>query len=190
MSETVESPVVKLNNSKAFSDAFRLLKENAVLLIVSGILGVIVSALCFGILVFPMMMGMFAICNRLAAGDATKPVIGDLFKGFSFFIPGLVLFILAISGLLICGIGIIVTVPVALLGMLRVVDKDASIGEAIKFGFDVIFKQKQWMFIVLAIVAGVLGQLGCVICCVGYFVTLPLYFAAIACGYRQLCPKA
>lgn len=184
-----ETTCAKLDFGKALSDAFGLLKGNLCLLIVTGLLSVLVSSFCF-LLGGAMMMGMFFICDRLVTGEATKPQIGDLFKGFSFFVPGLVLQLFGCLGVIACYIGIFITMPVAVIGMLRIIDKGVTIGEAIKFGFDLIFKQKQWMFILLLIVAGILSSLGIILCGVGMFVTLPLYYLILACGYRQLCPKA
>lgn len=185
-----ESATVKLNISKAVTDSLDLYKENIVLLIVSGVLASLVSSCSFGLLSGAMFIGMFMMSDRLITRDETKPVFGDLFKGLSHFIPGLVLVIFGALGVIVCGIGIFITMPVALLGMLRVADKGVSIGEAISFGFDVIFKQKQWMFIVLMVVAGILSSLGSVLCGVGVLATFPLYYLVLANGYRQLCPKA
>lgn len=184
-----ETTSLNLDFGKAFGDSFGLLKDNLCLLIVSGLISMLLSTFCF-LLIGAMMMGMFFICDRLVAGDETKPQIGDMFKGFSFFVPGLVLTIFGVLGCVACYIGVFITMPVALLGMLRILDKGVTIGEAVKFGFDMIFKRKQWMFVLLVFVAGILSSLGFVLCGVGVFLTLPLYYLAIACGYRQLCPKA
>lgn len=190
MNEVVVNSNVNLDVTKAVRDAFGLLKDNLVLLIVSSLIASILSCACLGLLVGPMMMGMFLICDRLVSGDAAKPTIGDLFKGFSFFVPGLVLALFAGLGSVACGVGALVTMPVAMLGMFRVIDKGVSLGEAISFGFSAIFKQKQWMFIVLMIVASILAQLGVFLCVIGVFVTMPLYYLVLACGYRQIFPKA
>lgn len=184
-----ETAVVKLDFGKALSDAFGLLKGNLCLLIVSTLIATLLSSFCF-LLFGAMVMGMFIICDRLVTGGETKPEIGDLFKGFSFFVPGLVLALFGCLGMIACYVGIFITMPVAILGMLRIIDKGVTIGEAIKFGFDMIFKQKQWMFILLLIVAGILSGLGAILCGVGVLLTAPLYYLILACGYRQLCPKA
>lgn len=184
----VELP--KLDFGKAIKDSVAILKENPVLLIVVGLISTFVSGAAFGLLSGPMFMGMFAICDRLVTGDAQKPQIGDVFQGFSFFVPGLVLSLFSGVGAFACGLGVLVTGPIAAIAMMRVLEKGDSIGDAIKFGFDLIFKRKQFMLIVLFLVAGVLAQLGLVLCFVGIYLTLPLAFLVPVCAYRQLFPKS
>jgi len=190
MNESVDAPATRLDVTKAVRDSFEIFKSNAVLLIVATAIATVASSLCLGIIIGPMMIGVFMICDRLVCHDAAKPAIGDLFKGFSYFIPGFVLAVFSMLGLILCGFGVLITLPIGVLAMFRIVDKGVSLGEALSFGFDAIFKKKQWQFIVLLFVAGFVSQIGAVICGLGILLTMPFYYLIFACGYRQMYPKA
>lgn len=144
----------------------------------------------FGIIFMPpSLMGMFYVSDRLVTGNAKETTAWTAFKGFSFRGPALLLLIFACLGYFACGVGVWITFPIATLGMLRVLDKGVSCIEAIKFGFNALFKQNQWMFIVLMIVASFLSGLGSFFFIIGILVTMPLYFLILVCGYRQIYPK-
>lgn len=185
----VGSELPKIDMGAAIKQSFDLLKANAVLLIVTSVLTCLVSSATGSLLLGPMMMGMFIICDQLILGDAAKPGVGDVFKGLSFFLPGLVLDIVGDAGLIVCGIGTIVTMPLATWAMMRVADTGMGVGDALKDAWDFIFTKKQFMFIVVVLVAGILASLGTILCGIGVFVTLPLVFLVPACVYRQVYKK-
>ena len=181
----------KIEIGKAVSGAFAIFKKNAVLLIVTMLICSLVSSVTAEICLGGMLIGYFAICLRLIDNDAKKPEIGDIFKGFSFILPGLVFSIVGELGWLVCGIGLLVTLPVSFWAMMLVAEKpEMSMGDALKESFDLIFKKKMWGLVLLGLVVEIIATLGFVLCIVGCLATVPLAFLILVCAYRQVYPKA
>jgi len=185
----IVSEMPKIDLGAAIKQSFGLLKDNAPLLIVSTLLTSFLSSATGTLLLGPMMIGMFMVCDRLILNQGEKPTFGDVFKGLSFFLPGLLLDVVGDSGVLVCGIGTFVTMPISFWAMMRVADTGMGVGAALKDGVDFIFKKKQFMFIVVWFVACLLALLGIVLCFVGVIVTMPLMFLIPACVYRQVYKK-
>lgn len=69
-----------------------------------------------------------------------------------------------------------------------IMEHDLSVGEAIKLSFSAGFANVGSM-IVLFILVGLVGLLGILALCVGYFVAVPVGYAAFAFAYRQVFPR-
>ena len=178
----------KINIGDAIKGACEILKKNFVLLCITTIITSVISSFTGTLLLGPMMMGMFVVCDNLVLSKTPKAEIGDLFKGFSFIVPGIILDILGDCGILICGVGTVITLPIATWAMMRVVDTGMSVGDALKDSITFILKEKNYSFILVFLLAGVLASLGAILCFVGIIVTLPLLFLIPACAYRQVYP--
>lgn len=176
----------RIKIAQCIKDSCLILKDNPVLLIVTSLIAAVISSASFTWLLGPMMMGMFMICDGLISGKKPKPEIGDLFKGFSFLIPGILLDILGHCGAILCGVGVLVTLPVAIWAMMRVVDTRMSVGDALKDSIDYIFKQENYSVIFVILVAYVLAIVGIILCCVGVIATVPLLYVIPTCAYRQV----
>lgn len=188
MSEEIQVRKNAINIGDAIKQGFEILKQNFVLLLVTAAITVLVSGFTGTLLLGPMMMGMFYICDKLILGGSPKPEIGDLFAGFSFIVPGIVLDIIGDVGALVCGVGILITLPVASWAMMRIVDTKMSLGDALKDAIRFVFTEKNYSFILLHFVAGLLASIGALLCGIGVFATLPLFFVIPACAYRQVYP--
>jgi hypothetical protein len=70
-----------------------------------------------------------------------------------------------------------------------IVDQQMEVAAAIQQSFETV-KQNFWIFMGLNIVANVVSLLGAIACLIGIFVTLPMYYCAIAVAYRELHPAA
>jgi hypothetical protein len=73
--------------------AFDLYKENLGLLIVVHLVGGLPSLCTIGILAGPLYAGVSLVMLALYDRKDPKPVVGDLFKGFDFFLPAFLLFL-------------------------------------------------------------------------------------------------
>lgn len=69
-----------------------------------------------------------------------------------------------------------------------IIEHDLSVGEAIKLSFTAGFANVGGM-IVLFILVGLVALLGILALCVGYFVAVPVGYAAFAFAYRQVFPR-
>ncbi len=183
------SETPKIDLVAAVKQAAGLLKANFVMLTVGGVLTVVLSVFTGTLLFGPMMMGMLIVSDRLILGTGEKPGVGDVVKGFSFFIPGLILDIVGTAGILVCGVGTFVTIPLSTWAMMRVADTGMGVGDALKEAVDFIFTKKQYMFIIVMIVASFLAILGIALFGIGLYLTLPFAFLIPACVYRQIYKK-
>ena len=114
---------------------------------------------------------------------------GDFFKGFNFFVPTLVAFLLIslFTGLasLLCIIPGLVVAAMYNFTYLFIVDKRMEFWPAMQASHAVV-KNDYFgftMFVLLAILVNILGFLCCV---VGMLVTYPLTIAAITVAYKEL----
>ncbi len=179
---------------------FDLYKENFGVLIVPSIIVVLLSALTLGILSGPLLVGMILITLRLLDKQEPKPSVGDVFQGFGQFVDaflfwlvwGVITFVAAMILNLIPCLGQILSIVIIyaiqallLFGLFLIADRrmqfwPASMGsiEKVKTNF--------WPFLGLAVVAGILGSLGLILCGIGVVLTFPIYICIVAVAYRDV----
>ena len=152
-----------------------------------GLVFVALNALVPVILQGPLMAGFHIYCIKRLLGRQTE--FADLFKGFNFFVPALVAFVVIMlftfAGSLLCVIPGLVVAAMYKFTYLFIVDKRMDFWPAMQashavvrndyFGFT--------MFLLLMVLVNLLGVLCCV---VGVLVTIPLSFAAITVAYNEL----
>lgn len=183
---------------------FELCKENAQVLVISAVVAAIVSGLSFGLLAGPMMAGMVLMVLRLVDKQEPKPVVGDLFKGFSYFLPTFLLFLacgMVFGSLMVLGmipfIGFIARIltPVAFavagpfltLAVFLIVAKNMGVVDAVKESVDMMMKVLPNLFIFL-LLTSIISGLGLIACCVGVFFTIPMSVCMQAMAYRAFYP--
>lgn len=109
--------------------------------------------------------------------QASGSEIAGMGIGLFLIVIGLVLFVLMI----LWTIAFQFAVPL-------IMEHDLSVGEAIKLSFTAGFANVGGI-IVLFILIGLVGVLGLLALCVGYFVAVPVGYAAFAFAYRQVFPR-
>lgn len=187
---------------KTLTAAYNLYKDNITTLLLATLLGSIIGGFTLGILAGPMLAGLALITLALIDKAQPKPDIGDVFKGFNFFVPALIYFIVYLVALLV-GNFILGLLPLlglflpTLYGMalstftmftiFNIVDRKMDVVPAIQASVDLV-KANFWIFLGLNIVAAVVGGLGAVACLVGVVVTAPMYLTTVAIAYRELYP--
>lgn len=186
----------------ALRRGFDLYKDNITTLLIATLLATIISILTVGILAGPMLAGLAYLTLGLIDRRQPKPEIGELFKGFNFFLPSLVyVILLAVASLF--GQFILRLIPI--LGFFLSILFSMALSTAVMFAIFLIIEQRMdvvaaiqksyevvignfWIFLGLNIVASVISSLGVIACGVGIIVTAPLYFTTIAVVYRDLHP--
>jgi uncharacterized membrane protein len=181
-------------------EGFEIYKNNLVLLILSSLIAFILTGFTLGILGGPMFAGLINIVLKLRDGEQPPPVVGDVFKGFQFFLPSFLFVIVWGLGLLI-GATILAVVPC--LGQLLSVCLAVAASGFLMFGLYLIVDRKMdfwpasmasiekvkpavFPYLGLAVVAGIIGQIGAMACGIGAFATMPIYFCIIAVVYRDV----
>ncbi|RPI80135.1 MAG: hypothetical protein EHM45_00110 [Desulfobacteraceae bacterium] len=183
---------------KWIGEGFNLYKENFKVLLVPSLVAMLLSFTF--ILAGPMMAGMILITFALLDKKEPKPQLNDLFKGFDHFVQtllfvlvwGIALFIINIVlGFIPC-LGQILAIAVGLFastalmfGLFLIVDKKMDFWAASLASFEKV-KTNFFPFLGLAFIAGILGYIGVILCGIGLFLTLPLYFCIMSIAYREV----
>lgn len=176
--------------------AFDLYKDNFVTIFLATLLGGVISMVSLGILAGPMMAGLFGIIYALLKKQEPKPGIGDLFKGFSFFLPTFLL-------CLVCGGGVMLVSLIPCLGQAIGPFLSLAVGTAVMFAIPLIVDKKMdfwpaamesfnkikpnfWMFLAYYLVINLIGGLGTIACLIGVFVTIPFTMVAMVVAYSEV----
>lgn len=183
---------------KWIGEGFNLYKQNFGVFLVPSLIAMLLSFT--GILAGPMMAGMILITFALLDKKEPKPQVNDLFKGFDHFVQTL-LFVIVWGILLVVANIILNFIPC--LGQILAIALSFLVQTALMFGLFLIVDKKMdfwpasmaslekvktnfFPFLGLALIAGILGGLGAILCGVGLFLTLPLYFCIMSIAYREV----
>jgi len=171
--------------------------------VLANLIAVILSAVTFGILAGPMIAGLTLITLACLDKKEPKAEIGDIFKGFDFFLDAFLYVIVwgAISiavtlllNLIPCAgqvlsmfVGIIISTLI-MFGIFLIVDRKMNFWPASMASINMV-KANFFPFAGLMIVAGVLGYIGALACGIGAIITLPTSVCILAVAYRDLFGK-
>jgi len=187
--------MTKIDIGTEIGRGWAVFKENMGLLILATLVAMLIGGVTCGILTGPMMAGVFLIVYRLLKNDPEKPKVGDVFKGFDYFLDTFLCFLVimiatsiisAILSGIIAPIGWVVSVvggvfvDIAVLfvvfGKLKFVDALKKIVEDISTG-------PFWMLVLTIAIANLIGVLGVIACGIGVFFTLPIWICITVCAY-------
>lgn len=153
------------------------LKKNAITHIVTTLLIGVVGGVSAGLLSGPMMVGYMRMIK--VEDEGGKPEIADVFKGFDDFVPALLAVLISSIivgvGFMLCfipGLLVMALVPTAAY-LVAVGEKDGI--NAIRRAFEAV-KQNLIGAFFCALVLGIVGSLGAIVCGVGMLITLPITF--------------
>ena len=179
---------------------FDLFKSNAGVLIPALLVAYLLSAVTIGILAGPMWVGMILITFALIDKKEPKPTIGDVFKGFAYFLPSflfmllfgiaamvvsLILMWIPCIGMLLNMLLLIAASTAVMFTLFLIADRKLDFIPAIRESWAMV-KKNFWQFLALNLVAAVIGSIGSVVCGIGAIITMPLYFTIMATAYREL----
>ena len=184
--------VTKVDIGTEIKNGWELFKANMVLLILANLVAGLLTVFTCGILLGPMMAGLYLIIQRLLKKDPVTPQIGDLFKGFSYFLNTFLymLILVVIMGVLgvIPVIGQLVSIvlsPLLLIGIMFIVFGQLSFSDALK---KVIAELKAggpfWMFVLVILIANFISGAGMIAFGIGTLFTAPLAACIIVGAYH------
>ncbi len=163
------------------------LKKDPVTHIVTTLLIGIVGGVTAGVLSGPMMVGYMRMIKR--EDEGTKAEIADVFKGFDDLVPALlavlVSSIIVGIGFMLCfipGLLVMALVPTSAY-LVAVGEKDGI--NAIKRAWDAI-KANLLGSVFCALVLGIVGSIGGILCGIGMIITLPIAFIGMYHMAKQL----
>jgi hypothetical protein len=191
---------VQVDLGNWIQDGFDLYKRNFGVLVLASLIAILLAGATFFILAGPMSAGIIFITLKAQENKAEKAEVGDLFKGFGFFVQSL-LFIVVFGIIILAGSAILGILPLigtpasicfqvavnALLmfALFLIVDKQMDFWTASMESINMV-KTNFWPFLVLSLIAGVLGSIGAIIIGIGIVFTLPIYFCIITVAYRKV----
>jgi uncharacterized membrane protein len=134
----------------------------------------------------PLQAGFHLYCTKKLFNKRAE--IGDLFKGFDYFLPAFVAALLigvfCFAGTLLCIIPGLVVASMYKFTYLFILDKRMDFWPAMQASHDVVKNDYFGFTIFLLAMAGV-NILGALCCIVGLFVTVPMSIAAITVAYQE-----
>ena len=195
---------VMVNLGEWFEKGFRLYRANMLKLIPATFIALILSVTSVGILAGPMLSGLLLITLALLRRQRPEPEIFQIFKGFRFFVNGVVFVLgwsLVVSAgslilLMIPGVGQLVVLffiysaqAFLMFGPFLIVDRDMDFWAATLKSFNTV-KGNFWPFLSVSAVAGVIGSIGCIFFGIGIIVTVPLQLCILTVAYEAVFTEA
>ncbi|MEZ5351896.1 MAG: zinc-ribbon domain-containing protein [Bryobacteraceae bacterium] len=131
--------------------------------------------------------GLHIMCMKKLLHGRTE--VGDLFKGFNYFVPTLIVTILVgifvFLGMLACIVPAFVVGAIYLFPYIFIVDQKLEFWPAMEASHKIV-KQDYFGFTLFLLALIGLQILGALACIIGVLITLPVMYAAITIAYRDI----
>jgi len=179
---------------------FNLYKQNFGLLVLCMLITGLLSGLSLGIVAGPMMAGFYLVILGLIDNKTPKPQVGDIFKGFSFFLQSF-LFLLVWGLILVSANFILAFIPcigqitsiflmysaqaLLMFGIFLIADRGMEFWPASMKSMEIV-KSNFWPFLGFFIVSALISSLGAIACGIGVIFTAPIGYCAVAVAYRDI----
>jgi hypothetical protein len=178
------------------SEAWELYKANFALLCVATLIAMLVAVFSCGILAGPMWAGLTLILLRLARKQEPAPQIGDVFKGFDYFVQALILgvvialaYAVASSLPLVGAVAGILISPLVMFAMALLVDRKLEFWPALQESFEKA-KTEYVQLLVVCLLGHLISMAGALLCGVGVILTAPFSAVLYVVAYRHLFEEA
>ena len=191
---------VEVKFGEWIENGFNLYKNNFGILVLASLIAVVLSAVTVGILAGPMFAGMLLITLGLFDKQEPRPEVGDVFKGFGYFLQsflfvivwGIALLIVSFLLALVPCVGQLAALFVVyaaqaflMFGLFLIVDEGMEFWPASMESINKV-KTNFWPFLALSIVSGIIGGIGAILCGIGVVITLPIQATILTVAYREI----
>ena len=180
------------------SGGWQVYKENGLLMSLATLVGAGLSAVTFGILAGPLLMGLYGMAFKTMRGE--RPTMSDLFKWEGKFFQSFLSFLIFAAiytaftaggrGGFIGVLAFLIVNPILTIGLSFVLplllDRNMDIAAAINTVGRLIFSRDKLMWWVAGLVFFFINFAGLTACGIGFLVTLPWTISAAAVAYRQI----
>ncbi len=177
---------VKAQTGKWIGEAWGLVTSDAVPFVLAALVMVAVSSFVPFILQGAFAVGMHIMCMRKMQQGRTE--VGDLFKGFNYFVPALLVNLLVAVfvtlGMLACIVPAFVVGAMYMFPYLFVLDRKLEFWPAMEASHAIV-KQDYFGFTLFFLALIGIQIVGALACIIGLLITLPMLFAAITAAYRD-----
>jgi hypothetical protein len=191
---------VEVKFGEWFEKGFNLYKENISTLILASLIALLLSAVTVGVLAGPMLAGVIFITLALFDKKEPKPEVGNVFKGFDYFLNSL-LFIIVWGVALVVVSFILALIPCVgqlaslftvyavqaflMFALFLIVDKGMEFWPASMESYNKV-KTNFWPFLGFAVVTSIIASIGAVACGIGMAVTAPIQACILTVAYRDV----
>lgn len=191
---------VEVRLSAWLEQGFNLFKNNLGVLVLSSLIMLLLSMVTLGILAGPLLAGLVLIILRIMDPAEAKPEVGDLFKGFEYFLQAFLFLLLYVIADVLVSM-VLSVVPV--LGFLASMFFSIALSTAAMFTIFLIVNQRMdfwpaflksfetvktnfWMFMAFNVILQVAIFVGAMLCGIGLLFALPFAYCAVAVAYCEV----
>ena len=174
------------------TEAWELYKANFALLCVATLVAALLGVFTCGVLMGPLWAGLTMIILRVSRKQEPAPQIGDVFKGFDFFLQALILAIVIGVAYTVAGslpvvgpVAGILIAPLVMFAMCLLVDRKMEFWPALLASFEKA-KGEYVSLLVVALLASLISAVGVILCGVGVILTAPFSAIVSVVAYRHL----
>jgi uncharacterized membrane protein len=178
---------VKAQSSRWISAGWQMVKADLGTYVLLCLVFTVVSSVVPIVLQGPMLVGFHIFCIKKILNRRAE--LGDLFKGFDYFLPALVASLVisafVLAGTLVCIIPGLVVAAMYKFTYLFIVDKRMDFWPAMQASHAVV-KNDYFGFTMFLVLMALVNLLGFLCCIVGLLVSVPVTLAAITVAYREI----
>ena len=174
------------------AEAWELYKGNFGLLCVATLITMLLGVVTCGVLAGPLWAGLTLVILRVSRKSEPAPAVGDVFKGFDYFLQALLyVVVLMVAGFvlgfipMVGQIAPVFLLPLVMFSMCLIVDQKMEFWPAILASFEKA-KGDYVSLLVLSLVAGLISAAGGLLCGVGAILTAPFSTIVAVVAYRHL----
>ena len=174
------------------SESWELYKGNFGLVCVATLIAMLLGVFTCGVLAGPMWAGLTLMIRRLSRKESPAPAVGDVFKGFDYFLQALLYVVVLVAAAFVLGfipmvgqIGPALLMPLVMFTMCLIVDRKMEFWPAIMASYEKA-KGDYVSLLVLSLVAGLISAAGGLLCGVGAILTAPFSTIVAVVAYRHL----
>ena len=182
----VPPATVQVKTGEWISEGWNVVKNDMGGMVLITLVFMLVNGVIPLVLTGPTMIGLYMYCSKRLLGRPAE--LGDLFKGFSWFVPSLVAMLLigllVNVGMLLCIIPGLVVMAMYMFAYHFIFDKGLDFWPAMQASHEVV-KKNYFGFTMFIVVLGLLNLAGVLLCLVGVFFTMPITYVAISAAYRD-----
>ena len=172
---------------KAFTDAWDIFSKNFVMYGLATLVVVILGMATIGILYIPLIVGLQMMFVKAKRGE--KVILHDLFNPFKHFFDlffgSIWIAILVLLGLCLLIVPGLCFAAWWMYAPLFIADKGKHIGQAMRASKEMVRGKNLWTHLLLLVLGGVVANMGFHILWIGFLITMPIGWGAIACAYAD-----
>jgi uncharacterized membrane protein len=177
---------VKAQTGRWISAGWRMVTADLGNFVLVSLIFVLVNSVASVVTQGPLQTGFHLYCTKKLFNKRFD--IGDLFKGFDFFLPAfvasLLIAVFVFAGTLLCIIPGLVVASMYKFTYLFILDKRMDFWPAMQASHEVV-KNDYFGFTMFLLVMALINILGFLCCIVGLLVTIPVSVAAITIAYQE-----